>query len=132
MFPDKMNNGEQVTVQSEFGFAVNEDLLSIRCISKFTYSQEDALLLTTEGHSFFDVNEDGRNEILAKGCIEVGFLRYLATIVTGTVRGIIHTKTENTSLNPIVLPSINLVEAIKEDFIIPKQSQLDEVSGSQE
>ena len=67
-----------------------------------------------------DVNEEGRDEIRTKGCIEVNFLRYLATIVTGTVRGIIHTKTENTSLNPIVLPPINLVEAIKEDFIIPK------------
>ena len=120
MFPDKVNNGEQVTVQSEFGFAVNEDLLSIRCISKFTYSQGDTLLLTTEVHCFFDVNEEGRDEIRTKECIEVNFLRYLATIVTGTVRGIIHTKTENTSLNPTVLPPINLVEAIKEDFIIPK------------
>ena len=47
----------------------------------------------------------------------VDFLRYLATIATGTVRGIIHTKTENTVLNSVVVPPINLVEAIKEDFV---------------
>lgn len=44
-------------------------------------------------------------------------LRYLATIATGTVRGIIHAKTENTVLNSVVVPPINLVEAIKEDFV---------------
>lgn len=121
MFPEKVNNGEQVTVQSEFGFAGTDDLSSIRCISKFSYSQGETLLLTTEVHSIFDVNEEGRNEIFEKGRIEVGFLRYLATIVTGTVRGIIHTKTENTALNPIVLPPINLVEAIKEDLVLPEK-----------
>ncbi len=123
MFPEKVNNGEQVTVQSEFGFAVTDDLSNIRCISKFSYSQGETLLLTTEVHSIFEVNEEGRNEIIGKGRIEVGFLRYLATIVTGTVRGIIHTKTENTSLNPIVLTPMNLVEAITEDLVLPENNR---------
>lgn len=120
MFPEKLTNGEHVTVQSEFGFSLSDDLSSVRCISKFTYTQNEILLLTTEVHCFFEVNDVGKNEILDKGRLEVDFLRYLATIVTGTIRGIIHTKTENTVLNPIVLPPINLVEAIKEDMIIDR------------
>ena len=53
------------------------------------------------------------------------FLRYLATIATGTMRGIIHTKTESTALNPIVLPPLNLVETIKDDFVFKTKDGID-------
>jgi hypothetical protein len=117
MFPDLLVNGEEVTVESEFGFGVNNDATDIRCVAKISYIQKDKLLLTTEVHCFFEVSSEGSQEIAKQHRIEVGFLRYLATISTGTVRGIIHTKTENTVLNTVVLPPINLIEAIKEDFV---------------
>lgn len=117
MFPDLFVNAEQVNVESEFGFGVNTDMTDIKSIAKISYIQNDKLLLTTEVHCFFEVSSEGSKEIVKQGRIEVGFLRYLATISTGTVRGIIHTKTENTALNIVVLPPVNLVEAIKEDFV---------------
>ena len=117
MFPDLLVNGEDVTVESEFAFGVNTEATDIRCITKINYFQGEKLLLTSEVHCFFEVNEEGSKLLTEKGRVEVGFLRYLATIATGTVRGIIHTKTENTTLNPVVLPPLNLVEAIKEDFV---------------
>lgn len=117
MFPDQLVNGDNVTVESEFGFGVNTDASDIRCITKINYFQGEKLLLTTEIHCFFAVNEEGSKQLIEKGRVEVGFLRYLATIAIGTVRGIIHTKTENTTLNPVVLPPLNLVEAIKDDFV---------------
>ena len=117
MFPDQLVNGDNVSVESEFGFGVNAEASDIRCVTKITYFQGEKLLLTTEVHCFFEVNEEGSKLLTEKGCVEVGFLRYLATIATGAVRGIIHTKTENTTLNPVVLPPLNLVEAIKDDFV---------------
>ena len=117
MFPDLLVNGKEVTVESEFGFGVNNEVTDIRCVAKISYFQDEKLLLTTEVHCYFEVSTEGSQEIAKQGRIEVGFLRYLATISTGTVRGVIHTKTENTALNVVVLPPINLVEAIKEDFV---------------
>jgi len=117
IFPDLLVNGEEVIVKSEFGFGVNNDATDIRCVTKISFIQNDKLLLTTEVHCFFEVSPEGSQEIVKQGRIKVDFLRYLATISTGTVRGIIHTKTENTVINTIVLPPINLVEAIKEDFV---------------
>ena len=117
MFPDLLINGKEVAVQSEFNFGVNSEVKDIFCITRMTYSQDEKLLLTTEVICFFEISEEGSKQLIEQGRIEVDFLRYLATIATGTVRGIIHTKTENTSLNPIVLPPINLVDAIKEDFV---------------
>ena len=120
MFPDLFISGKEVTVESEFSFGVNNNVSDIRCVTKFSYIQEEKLLLTTEIHTFFAVSEEGGKQISEQGRLEVGFLRYLATIATGTARGIIHTKTENTSLNPVVLPPINLVSAIKDDFVFKK------------
>lgn len=120
MFPDLLINGNNVAVKSEFNFGVNSEVKDIFCITRMTYSQDEKLLLTTEVICFFEISEEGSKQLIEQGRIEVDFLRYLATIATGTVRGIIHTKTENTSLNPIVLPPINLVDAIKEDFVFKR------------
>lgn len=120
MFPDLLINGQDVTIQSEFNFGINKDINDVFCTTKLSYVQDEKLLLTTEVVCFFAINEDGKNQIIKSGRLEVSFLRYLATIATGTVRGIIHTKTENTSLNPIVLPPLNLVEVIKDDFVFKK------------
>ena len=117
MFPDLLVNGKEVTVDSEFSFGVNAEVKNILCVTKLSYRQNDNLLLTTEVHCVFDIQEDGANQLKEQGRVVVDFLRYLATIATGTVRGIIHTKTENTVLNSVVVPPINLVEAIKEDFV---------------
>lgn len=117
MFPDLLVNGKEVTVDSEFSFGVNTEVKNILCVTKLSYRQDENLLLTTEVHCIFDIREDGVNQLKEQGRVGVDFLRYLATIATGTVRGIIHTKTENTVLNSVVVPPINLVEAIKEDFV---------------
>lgn len=117
MFPDLLVNGKEVTVDSEFSFGVNTEVKNILCVTKLSYRQDENLLLTTEVHCIFDIREDGVNQLKEHGRVGVDFLRYLATIATGTVRGIVHTKTENTVLNSVVVPPINLVEAIKEDFV---------------
>lgn len=123
MFPDLIINGKDVTISSEFNFGVNKDISDIFCLTKISYLQEEKLLLIAEVICFFSINEEGSKQIVEHGRIDVDFLRYLATIATGTVRGIIHTKTENTALNPIVLPPINLVEAIKDDFVLAKTKE---------
>ena len=117
MFPEILTEINEVTIESQFGFGINKNATDVRCTTKISYRQDEKLLLFTEVLCFFSVMEDGSKQILTQGKIDVGFLRYLATIATGTVRGIIHTKTEDTALNPVVLPPINLVEVIKEDFI---------------
>lgn len=122
IFPNKYVNGDDVSVNANFNFAVSSDLTTIRCISSFTYSQNDNLLLTTEIQCFFGISPEGIEELSKEERVPVEFLRYMATIVTGTTRGIIHAKTENTVLNSTVLPPINLVEAIKNDLVINKSA----------
>lgn len=118
VFPEKFINTERVLVKSSYGFSPSEDLQTIGCRSVFNYIQNENLLLVTELLTFFALAPEGVEEIKKKGVIPVDFLRYMATIAVGAARGVIHTKTEGTVLNSIVLPPINLVEIIKQDLDI--------------
>ena len=46
-----------------------------------------------------------------------GFMAHLAMLTVGTVRGMLHVKTENTKFNCYFLPTINVAEMINEDVI---------------
>ncbi len=50
--------------------------------------------------------------------LEKGFARHLSVIAVGTARGVLHSKTEDTDLNHIALPLINIEEVLQEDVII--------------
>ena len=122
-FPDaldyeiyKKNGG--FGIDSSFSFGYNTDLTSIRCTANFKYSQDESLLLICEVQCFFDIASEGGEQIRHDKKISVDFLQYMATIVTGTVRGIIHDRTEGTVLNELVLPPINLTEVIKEPLLL--------------
>lgn len=76
-----------------------------------------------ELNAFFAIAPEGMVEIQNKGSVPVDFLRYMGTIAVGAARGVIHSKTEGTVLNAVVLPPINLVEIIKEDLLVEKNGK---------
>lgn len=116
LFPENFVNGKGVEINSSFTFGHTPGLESVRCISSFTFLQDDKILLIAEIHTMFDISPEGREQLKEIKKIPVDFLRYMATIATGTARGIIHAKSEGTVLNSIILPPINLIETIKEDL----------------
>lgn len=105
-------------IDVSFNFSYNESLTNIRCNSHFNYSQHDNLFLVCEVESTFDISPQGKENIIQEKKIPLDFLHYMATIVTGTARGVIHAKTEGTILNEFVLPPINVVEAINKPLVI--------------
>lgn len=115
-FPDNYINGKDVSINVGFGFNVQSDLKKIICVSRFSYNQDDVLLMTTEIECSFEISQDGFEQLQQTRTVPVAFLRYLATIATGTARGIIHAQTEGTVINSIVLPPINLTEVITTDL----------------
>ena len=118
LFPEKFINGREIKVQTSFTFGYSEGLDSIRCISNFEYIQDEDILMISEIQCTFDISPEGSAELIELRKVPVDFLRYMATIATGTARGIIHAKSEGTILSAIILPPINLIEAIKDDLPI--------------
>jgi hypothetical protein len=64
----------------------------------------------------WDTYFDRKNKTLT---LQKNFAQHLAVITIGTTRGILHTKTEdNQTLNSFLLPSINVLEMVKDNIVI--------------
>ena len=120
MFPELFSSGEEATVDTELSFAPSTDRTNIRSIVTLKYKQGECLLMVLELACFFEIASEGWEEMKKDGrwVVPVDFLRYMGTIVVGTARGVLHTKTEGTVLNACLLPPINVAELVKEDFIV--------------
>ncbi|RGN41932.1 MULTISPECIES: hypothetical protein [unclassified Bacteroides] len=125
VFPDVLVYGETIGTSVDFSFTVNTDRTGIRAVGTFKYEQKQNLLLILELACYFDISPEGWDKVKEdnKWVIPVDFLRYMATIVVGAARGIIHIKTEGTVLNTVVLPPINLQEGINDDYVIEKKKE---------
>ncbi|MCR5817971.1 MAG: hypothetical protein K6F89_02575, partial [Prevotella sp.] len=118
MFPDKVEKGKEIRIDTEFGFAVSNQNDSIRCICRISYLQDENLLMILELHCFFSIAPEAMAQLEQEKKVPVYFLQYMGTIVVGTARGVLHARTENTDLNRFILPPINLVDIIKDDLIM--------------
>lgn len=121
IFPDKFINGDSVNIKANYNFSLRSDLTQIKCSSTIYFLQKEQLILVLEIECNFSIAPEGVDFIMEQNKVSVDFLRYMATIVVGTARGIICAKTEGTVLSSVVLPPINLVDAIKEDLFIKGQ-----------
>lgn len=122
LFPDNFQNGKEVRVNTNCGYNIRSDIQQVRNIINVNYLQDDKLLMVAELACYYDIAPEGVESIKAEGKIPVDFLRYMGSISVGTIRGLIHAKTEGTVLNPVVLPPVNLEEAIKDDMALPEIS----------
>ena len=110
----------EVRTNYEFGVIPDEHLVMARLI--YTYLQEETELLQMTLVSTFDVKPDAFETMLEGNTftLQPFFSRYLSTINVGAARGEIHARCEQvgSELANIILPPINLVEALPEPIVI--------------
>ena len=122
IFPENLINGQEVLVNTNCGYNVRSDLNQVRNVISVNYNQNEKLLMVVQLACYYDIAPEGVEAIKAEGKIPVDFLRYMGSISVGTIRGVIHAKTEGTVLNPVVMPPVNLEEMVKNDLFL---SELD-------
>jgi hypothetical protein len=117
---DSKNNNIDFTTAFEVG--VEEQLLEINVKGHFQFMQNDKPFIIIEVAGFFNVYLDSWSSFYNKEnsivTIPKGFIIHLATLVTGAARGILHAKTESTIFNKFVMPTVNLVDMIENDFVL--------------
>lgn len=125
LFPDNFVNRQKVTVNTNCGYNVRSDLSQVRNVISVNYIQNEKILLVVQLACYYDIDPESFKAIKLEGKIPVDFLRYMGSISVGTMRGVIHAKTEGTVLNPVVMPPINLEEMIKNDLLIEEHPAAD-------
>ena len=111
-----------IDVNTNFSFGVNTASQLVRCLIDYTYVYRGEKILNMVYTCVFKIEEEAFAKMLQenKFVIEPFFSRYLATINVGAARGEIHARCEamKSPLAQIVLPPINLVEALPNDIVI--------------
>lgn len=109
---------EEINLNTNLRFAIDRDQRMVVVFTLFKFEQKEIPFLIVEvscqfiiaPESWIPFVKDDNTIIIPKG-----FLTHLGMITIGTARGVLHTKTEGTKFNDFVLPTINVMDVVKED-----------------
>lgn len=122
-----IKGGEKVDVNTNFMFAVNQEAKLVKCKIDYLYSYLGENILTMALSCIFSIEPQAFGEMVHGNefVIEPFFSQYLATINVGAARGEIHARCEmkNSQLVNVILPPINLVEALPNNVIIKMKEE---------
>ncbi len=119
---DEIKVEGSIDVNTNFGYAVNMQEKLVKCIAIYKYNISGKVILEMTLSCIFNIEANAFSEMLKddKFIIEPFFSQYLATINVGASRGEIHARCEfkNSKIAKIILPPINLVEALPNPIVI--------------
>lgn len=117
---DESNTNVELETGLRFGFNVEMKVISCLIAIKFTQNKNPFLLLEIGCH--FEIKEDDWEKLYNYETKEVqlstGLARHFTMLCIGTLRGVLHAKTENTLFNKFLIPTINVNNLVKEDILI--------------
>lgn len=117
-FDKKQSSGLSTHVQ--FGYNIDKKAIAVIC--KFQFQQKNKPFLIIAAQCIFEMEakawENLADNELKKITIPVGFASHLAMITVGSIRGILHEKTQNTEFNRFILPPVDLTSIIKDDIVL--------------
>lgn len=116
---DKDRN--ETNIKTDVSFGIEENSTAIIVTLKIEFIQKNCPFILLEASCEFDIEETTWNDFIHEKeiCIPKKLITHLAVIATGTCRGILHAKTENTHYNSFFLPTINLTQIITSDAKFP-------------
>jgi len=112
------NTSEEVNMTISLNFGINKDDKFIASFVKVQFEQKEKAFLIVEVGNHFKINEASwieLNKPTDKIVLPRGFAAHLVMLTIGTLRGVIHCKTDNTEFNKYILPTINVMDLIKDD-----------------
>ena len=117
---DESNANVELETGLRFGFKLEMKVISCLIAIKFTQNKNPFLLLEIGCH--FEIKENDWDKLYnyesKEVKLSVGLARHLTMLCIGTLRGVLHAKTENTSFNKFLIPTFNVNNLVKEDIVI--------------
>lgn len=119
---DNLDFSDRINLKNGLSFAVDSEVLAIKCTLRVTFESGEKIFLIIQVSCEFQIEPNAWNDMLHSKkqllTIDKGFATHLALLTTGTVRGILHAKTENTVFNQFMLPTLNVNEMVQENVKI--------------
>ena len=118
---DKKN--EQIQLGLDFSFAVDAEKRAVACSAEVKFLQDVKPFIKLKITNTYIVDENSwkRLEKDKKVILPKNFATHLLVLTIGTLRGVLHSKTEGTEFNRFVLPTLNVSDVINEDVKIEEK-----------
>lgn len=118
-FDEKNDNIELVT-NLRFGFNIEKRMVIPLLSINFSQNKNPFLLLEIGCH--FEIIQEHWSKLINIDNNEIRLPKsitlHLVMLSIGTLRGVLHAKTENTFFNRFLVPTLNVNDLVKEDIII--------------
>ncbi|MGI9526723.1 MAG: hypothetical protein ACR2MS_06415 [Weeksellaceae bacterium] len=101
-------------------FKIDDQKHQIGCFVSFMVEKEQEKLLKLKVGCHFIIRPENWNSLLHNNemTIPQGFASHLAMITVGTARGVFHSRTEHTTFNNFIIPTINVTKFFDSDLIL--------------
>jgi hypothetical protein len=119
-----LGSGEEIQIGIDLRFGIDTENIGIVAFVKVHFEQEKSPFLLVEVGNHFVIDNTAWESFQKKDnglVLPKGFASHLVMLTIGTLRGVLHSKTENTKFNKFLLPTINVTELIKDDIILSAQ-----------
>ncbi len=118
---DDFVKGDPVEFSMNMRQGVHQSSQSLGVLAKATFSQNKKTFLVIESECFFAVKEESWNSFDAnESLITVprNVFVHLGMLTVGTLRGVLHAKTEGTEFNQFIIPAVDVTTIVKNDVVI--------------
>lgn len=122
MLPEFYQNSEPIHIQHEleFGADSNNKRIYVRKTARFQHTNDQVFLLISVGCHFNIKPEDWsklQETPMSDTIIPKDVAIHLAMLTVGTLRGILHVKTENTIFNQYIFPPFDVTSLVPEALV---------------
>lgn len=114
---DKENHEINMGVGLNFGADIENKTVAV--FVKVLFEQQKGPFIIVEIANHFQIDEVAWSSfcsVAKKILIPKGFATHLLVLTIGTIRGVLHSKTEQTEFNSFFIPTINATELINSDI----------------
>lgn len=122
-FPDKFVGDDKMELKVDLEISSHIDLNKDSSILKYKVRvevcQKENVFMLIESECFFSLTLDSWEKTEdSKFKLPLSFMRHLALLSIGAIRGIIYSKTEDIKSKGLVLQSIDISKLVNSDYII--------------
>jgi len=113
-----------VEISQQFNFSIDTDTQQVAVAPHYTFFQKNPFVII-EVQCIFSIPgpfwKKWMNVQEGVFTLPKNVATHMAVLSVGTTRGVLHAKTEGTLFNMYVLPTWNLAEIIKDDWVVQVQ-----------
>jgi hypothetical protein len=125
IFKENFEDKTPISLSTGLRFKISAEHRTVIVLLIVSFEQKKKPIIKIEVSCHFEIKPETWSEFKEdeQFNIPADFARHLGMLTIGTVRGVLHSKTEGTAFNNFIIPTINVNDFIKEDVIIKLKDQ---------